>query len=274
MGSTGTSTAQTMTGKITVISGSSRGIGAAIALELSSRGASIVLNYPYPDLKAECDSVGAQLKTDWISACADLSTVDGPADLIRQAVERFGHIDILVNNAGWVPMAPLWESDVETWDKAMSLNARSAFLLTKAALPHLTPYTPSNRLDAAGATNGSRIIIVGSAASRTPRENQGIYAATKGALDSMMRVWAKELPPKYGCTVNVVGPGPVLTDAFRQNLGDHFDEVLEAASRETPVEGAFAAVEDVAWTVAFLAEERSKFINGAFMMLSGGRYMQ
>lgn len=156
----------------------------------------------------------------------------------------------------------------------MSLNARGSFLLTKAVLPHLTPYIPSGRKDAAGAVNGSRIIIVGSAASRQPRQGQGIYAATKGALDSMLRVWAQELPRKYGCTVNAVGPGPVLTDAFRQNLGDHYDEVLEAAALETPVEGSFASVQDVAWTVAFLAEERSRFINGVFMLLSGGRYMQ
>lgn len=96
-----------MTGKTAVISGSSRGIGAEIAFELSSRGASIVLNYPFPALKEECEQVGARLKTAWIAACADLSTMDGPADLVRQAVERFGKIDILVNNAGWVPLSPL-----------------------------------------------------------------------------------------------------------------------------------------------------------------------
>lgn len=265
---------QTMIGKTAIISGSSKGIGAEIARELSLRGANIVLNYPFPTLRVECDEVGSKLITPWISVCADLSTIEGPEELVQQAVARFKHIDILVHNAGYVPLAPVWDCSPEMWEKAMNLNARGAFLLTKAALPHLPHYTPSRNPEAAGAVNGSRIIIVGSAASRFPRANQGIYAATKGALDAMLRVWAQELPPKYGCTVNAVGPGPVLTETFRENLGGDYDEVAIAAEKATPVEGSFASVQDVAWTVAFFAEERSRFINGVFMLLSGGRYMQ
>jgi NAD(P)-dependent dehydrogenase (short-subunit alcohol dehydrogenase family) len=265
---------QTMTGKTAVISGSSKGIGAEVAAELSHRGANIVLNYPTPNLQSECDEVGAKLVTEWISVCADLSTVEGPEKLVQEAVARFKYIDILVNNAGYVPLAPVWDCNLEMWEKAMNLNARGAFLLTQAALPHLTPYRQSGNPEASGAIDGSRIIIVGSAASRLPRVGQGIYAATKGALDSMLRVWAQELPPKYGCTVNAVGPGPVMTDTFKNNLGDHFDEVAAAAAQVTPVEGSFASVQDVAWTVAFFAEERSRFINGVFMLLSGGRYLQ
>lgn len=266
--------AQSMIGKTAVISGSSTGIGAAIAIELSARGANIVLNYPFPSLEEECNQTGGKLQTEWIAVCADLSTLEGPEELVKQAVARFKYIDLLVNNAGWVPLSSLWDSEPDSWEKAMNLNSRGAFLLTKAALPHLTPYTPSNSPNMSGTLNGSRIVIVGSAASRFPRERQGIYAATKGALDAMMRVWAKELPPKYGCTVNAIGPGPVLTETFRANLGDHYDQVAEMASAETPTEGYFASVEDVAWAVAFFAEERSRFINGVFMVLSGGRYMQ
>lgn len=271
---TNTSWPGTMLGKTAVISGSSKGIGAEIARELSHRGASIVLNYPFPDLRSECEAVGATLATEWIAVCADLSTAEGPQLLVNEAVARFKHIDILVNNAGYVPLAPLWDCDLGMWEKAMDLNARGAFLLTKAALPHLTPYKPSDKSDLSGTVNGSRIIIVGSAASRLPRVNQGVYSATKGALDAMMRVWAQELPPKYGCTVNAIGPGPVLTDTFRENLGCHFDEVAAAAAEVTPVEGSFASVQDVAWAVAFFAEERSRFVNGVFMLLSGGRYLQ
>ncbi|KAL4883593.1 NAD(P)-binding protein [Aspergillus karnatakaensis] len=255
---------------------SSRGIGAEIARELSRRGARIVLNYPYPSLAEECNAVGLTLQTEWIAICADLSTEHGPAELVQQAVARFTHIDILVNNAGWVPLAPLAESTTEIWSGAMDLNARGAFLLTKAVLPHLPPHVPPDLPTSpspSGAPDGSRIIIVGSSASRQAREGQSVYAATKGALESMMRVWARELPPRHGCTVNMVAPGPVLTEAFRDNLGSHFDQVLEVAAKETPVQGGFASTADVAWAVAFFAEERSRFLNGVWLPLSGGRWM-
>ncbi|KAJ4353243.1 uncharacterized protein N0V89_004970 [Didymosphaeria variabile] len=254
------SSTKTMTGRNAVISGSSAGIGATIAAELSSRGANIVLNYPWESLRKECENVGQQLHTPWIAVCADLSTTDGPQILVSAAVERFGHIDILVNNAGIVPLAPLWKADVASWNQAMNLNARGCFLLTQAALPHLTPYTPSDK--ASGNLNGSRIICVGSAASRAPEHDQGTYAATKGAIDAMLRIWARELPPKYGCTVNGVGPGPVAGKSFYDKLGDNFDFIKGIFEAGTPCEGAFADPTDVAWTVAFLAEARSKWING------------
>lgn len=264
---------RTMAGRTALISGSSRGIGAGIAQELSSRGANIVLNYPYASEQATCESVGATLATPWIAVCADLTTDHGATDLVAAAVARFGHIDIVVSNAGIVPLAPLWDADLATWDAAMGLNARGAFSLARASLPHLTPYTPTGQIS--GAAGGSRIVIVGSAASRAPKKSQGVYAATKGALDAMLRVWAAELPPRYGCTVNLVAPGPVYTETFRSHFkteGD-FEAVKAMIEAETPVEGGMASVEDVAWAVAFLAEERSRFINGEYMFVSGGSTM-
>jgi NAD(P)-dependent dehydrogenase (short-subunit alcohol dehydrogenase family) len=264
-----------MAGRTAVISGSSKGIGAGIAVELSNRGANIVLNYPYSSLKTECEAVGRSLKTDWIAVCADLASHGGPSELVRQAVARFGQIDILVSNAGYVPMAPLWDTTLSMWDRAMDLNARGAFALVKASLPHLTPYKPAEPPNMSGAIGGSRIILVGSAASRVPKAGHGVYAATKGALDSILRVWAKELPPRYGCTVNMVAPGPVLTDSFLEHFTpEEWEKVRESLIRDTPVEGGAASVEDVAWAVAFFAEERSRFINGEFMLLSGGVSMK
>ncbi|KXH47597.1 3-oxoacyl-(acyl-carrier protein) reductase [Colletotrichum nymphaeae SA-01] len=265
----------TMMNKVALVSGSSKGIGAGIAMELSSRGANIVLNYPWGSLKQECEATGAKLQTDWIAVCADLTSDDGPEELVRQAVARFGHIDILVSNAGYVPIAHLWDADLSMWDQAMNLNARGAFALVKAALPHLTPYKPADPPNMSGAIGGSRIIMVGSAASRVPKPTQGIYAATKGALDAILRVWAKELPPKYGCTVNMVAPGPVLTESFLEHFSPkEWEGLREVFIRDTPVEGGAASVEDVAWAVAFLAEERSRFINGEYMFVTGGVSMQ
>ncbi|KAI8314228.1 hypothetical protein K4K61_005575 [Colletotrichum sp. SAR11_59] len=194
-----------MQGKTAVVSGSSAGIGAgiAIAIELSTRGANIVLNYPFPHLQAECEQIGAKLQTPWIAVCADLSTVSGPAALVSAAlvsaalvsaalvsaalvsaaVALFKQIDILVSNAGMVPLGPLGEADADTWDRALNLNSRGAFLLVKTALPHLTPFEPrATRPGSTTAANGggSRIIIVASVASRMPEVNQSIYAASKG----------------------------------------------------------------------------------------------
>lgn len=265
----------TMHGKTAVISGSSKGIGAGIAMELSARGANIVLNYPRTSLREECEAVGSKLATKWIAILADIASDDGPAELVRQAVEKFGHIDILVSNAGLVPIAPLWDAKLSTWDQAMNLNARGAFALVQAALPHLTPYHPSDPPNMSGTIGGSRVILVGSVASRVPKPMQGIYAATKGALDAILRVWAQELPPNYGCTVNMVAPGPVLTESFREHFTpDEWEATREALIQQTPVEGGAASIEDVAWAVAFLAEERSRYINGEYMFVNGGVAMQ
>ncbi|KKK22070.1 hypothetical protein ARAM_002390 [Aspergillus rambellii] len=267
------STPQTMLGKTAIISGSSAGIGAAIAIELSARGANIVLNYPFPSLREECEAVGAKLQTPWIAVCADLGTIEGPRELVAQAVARFGVIHILVNNAGVVPNAPTWEVDPRSWNQTMDINARGTFLLTQAVLPHLPPYKPSSPPATSGVTNGSRIICIGSGQSRMAQPDCIVYAATKGAMDSMIKNWAKELPPKYGCTVNGVAPGPVITQKFIDSVGDSLPDVLQSFEKDVPCEGSVAEPEDIAWTVAWLAEDRSKWVNGEYIMVNGGLCM-
>ncbi|RAH68323.1 SDR family NAD(P)-dependent oxidoreductase [Aspergillus aculeatinus CBS 121060] len=264
---------QSLAHKTAIISGSSAGIGAAIAIELSARGANIVLNYPFPSLEEECQAVGQQLQTKWIAVCADLSTVDGPSQLVAAAVKEFGTINILVNNAGRVPGGATWEATSEQWDDTFNLNARGMFLLTKAVLPHLPSYKPSSPPLMSGVAEVSRIICIGSGTSRLPQPDAIIYSATKGAIDTMVKVWAKELPPVYGCTVNGVAPGPVDTTTFRVGCGDQFQEILDTFAKDTPVEGGLADVGDIAWTVAFLADRRSKWINGEYIMVNGGLCM-
>lgn len=261
---------KTLLGRAAIISGSSAGIGAAIARELSVRGANIVLNYPFPELEAECKAVGKALQTSWIAVCADLSTLEGPGLLVDAAVEEFGYIHILVNNAGIVSHGPTWEIDGMKWDRAMNLNARGTFLLTKAVLAHLTPYQRSTPPAASGVMGGSRIICIGSGAGRLPQPDLIAYSATKGALDSMIKNWAKELPPIYGCTVNGVAPGPVNTKTFRTSFAPVLEETKASFSESTPCEGSVADEDDIAWTVAFLAEPRSKWINGEYINVNGG----
>ncbi|KAL2669796.1 hypothetical protein Neosp_015241 [[Neocosmospora] mangrovei] len=251
---------RTLLGKVAVITGSSTGIGASIAVELGSRGAKIVLNYPYPTLKEEAEKVGEPITTDWTAVEADLSTTDGPGKLIAAAVEKFGTIDILVNNVGRVLMSSLAEATLQEWQSSIDTNARM-FLVTQAALPHLTPN---------GTGSGSRIINIISAASTDPESHQTIYAASKAAGHAMSKCWASELPSKYGCTVNSVALGLIITEASKRATPGLEDMLTAMFDARTPVSGSFAYPKDVAWAVAFLAEERSSWINGACVNVSGG----
>lgn len=232
-----------------------------------------MLNYPTAQEQAACLEVAGELQTPWIAVCADLSTLDGPSGLVRDAVDRFGHIDILVHNAAIVPHSATWDLSTEKWDAAFSLNVRGVFLLTQAALPHLKPYQPASPPRLSGYANGPRIICIGSGSSRIPQADLIAYSATKGAIDSMVKVWAKELPPKYGCTVNCVAPGPVNTETFQKGAGAALDHVLAEFSQITPCEGAVADPAVVAWAVAWLAEERSKWVNGHCLAVKGGLSM-
>ncbi|KAK8214993.1 hypothetical protein BKA81DRAFT_385842 [Phyllosticta paracitricarpa] len=176
---------------IAVISGSSSGIGASIARELSARGASIVVNYPFAQLSEEAHKVAESLQTPSIAVEADMSSIDGPAELVESAVGEFGRIEIVVNNAALAVNAQLGELPLDHWDKLVNLNGRGVFLLS------------------------GRIVNV-------------------GMVDSFTRCWSKELPPKYGCTVNA--------EAIR---------FLQPTIDATPVGRRMADPSEIAYAVAF-----------------------
>ncbi|POR32090.1 Putative oxidoreductase [Tolypocladium paradoxum] len=253
------STPQTLSGRIAIVSGSSSGIGLAIAKELASRGANVVINYPSDNLAAEAAAAAATLPTPSTAVCADLSTIDGPKALVAAAVKQFGRIDILVNNAAFAVNLPFEEQTLEHWDSLVNLNARGTFLLTQHALASLT--------------HGSgRIVNICSVSSRGPPPLQTIYAGTKGMVDSFTRVWAKELPPKYGCTVNAVSPGPTATEGFLA-AGEEAMRVLQPAIDATPAAKRMGKPDEVAYAVAFLCEERASWVNGEHMFVNGGLYV-
>jgi NAD(P)-dependent dehydrogenase (short-subunit alcohol dehydrogenase family) len=184
-----------LSGKVAVITGSCSGLGAEIARYLSSRGASVVINYPWESLKTAADEVAKTLAGPHITVEADLSTVDGPKHLIETAAAKFGRIDILVNNASYAIFKPMDEYTLEDFEGLVNTNCRGYFFVTQAVLPHLNP-------------KNSRIINIVSSDSRFPSPNHSLYSGSKGMQDSFVRTWAKELPLKYGCTVNAVSPGP------------------------------------------------------------------
>lgn len=256
---------KTLAGKVALISGSSAGLGAAIARELFWRGASVVINYPYPSEKANADNVlkslGATSKS--IAVEADLSTADGPQILADAAANAFGKIDILINSAGINRLTSVDDPDdakvSETWADTVNLNGRGTFFLTRAVLKYLS-------------RQNSRIVNIGSGASFTPSTAHSIYAGTKGMVDCYTQCWAKELPRKYGCTVNAVSPGVVGTDAFHA-APKEIKESLQPMIDSTPVAPRVAIPEEVAWTVATLCEEKGGWLNGVIIPVSGGSSM-
>ncbi|KAH9233266.1 hypothetical protein K456DRAFT_1750557 [Colletotrichum gloeosporioides 23] len=253
-----------LAGKVALITGSSSGIGAAVARELSARSASVVINFGWPDLQGAANEVGSSLNTPWIAVEADISTVDGPDKLVKAAVDKFGKIDIIVNNAAKATLAKVEDTTVNLWDTTMNTNVRGAFLVTQAALPYLPPKSEGG---------GGRIINITSEVATSPEILQTAYATSKGAIATLTRCLAKELPPTYGCTVNAVSPGIVKTPQFLgelQKMGNAF--LTQIFDARTPVDGWIGLPEDVTFAVSFLAEERASWINGASINVSGGMF--
>ena len=250
---------KTLDGKVAIVSGSSSGIGKAIATELSHRGASVVLNYPFPGLQSEGEAVVSSLPCPAIAVCADMGTTTGPAALVQAAIAAYGRVDIVVNNAALAVNKPFEEQTLEDWDVLININARGTFLVTQAALPLLT-------------RPGGRIINICSASSRAAPPMQTIYAGTKGMVDSFTRVWAKELPAKYGCTVNSVSPGPTRTEGFAA-AGEEVMKILQPTIDAIPVAARMAESSEIAFAVGFLCEERARWINGLHMHANGGLFV-
>jgi len=243
-------TMSSLAGKVALVSGSSMGLGAAIARELHSRGASVVINYPYPSEKANADQVLQSLVAGSraVAIAADLSTQEGPRKLADEAAKAFGKIDILVNSAG-INCLPLFLDDPDdakvekAWHDVNNLNGRGTFFLTREVLKHLS-------------RQNSRIVNIGSDISRSPAPASSVYAGSKSIVEAYTQCWATELPRKYGCTVNGVAPGPIGTDAFLAAPKEVRD-ALQPITDATPVAARLGTPQEVAWLVASLCEERA-----------------
>ncbi|KAJ5688738.1 3-oxoacyl- reductase [Penicillium macrosclerotiorum] len=248
-------------GKVAIVSGSSSGIGAAIAQELSSRGAHIVVNYPTYEQRAQAESVLQSLSGPTSTMVeADLSSLQGPMNLVMATVAEFGRIDILVNNAAVMGPSALDASSttdlLQLWDAMINVNCRGTMLLTREVLKHLSP-------------SHSRIINICSSTSRDPDPNMTFYAGTKGMIESFTRCWAKDLPRKYGCTVNAIAPGPTATQAML-STPPVFQAIIKDRTDRTPVAPRLGKPEEIAWTVAMLCEEKAGWLNGLYIPVAGG----
>lgn len=240
-----------LTGKRALVTGASRGIGAAIAKTLAAEGADVAITYEKSaDRAAEVvGAIKAQARRA-VAIQADSADVTAVQASIDKTVTALGGLDILVNNAGILRIAELKDISLEDIQAILDVNIRSPIVASKAAIPHL------------GA--GGRIITIGSFfAERVPASVLSVYAASKSALVAFTKGLARELGPR-DVTVNLVQPGSIDTDMNPTN--GPFGETL---SQMTAV-GRYGTSDDIADMVAFLASAKAKYITGAALTVDGG----
>ncbi|MGF6761013.1 3-oxoacyl-[acyl-carrier protein] reductase [Paraburkholderia sp. GAS33] len=243
-----------LTGKVAVVTGASKGIGAAIAQALAAEGASVVVNYA--SSQAGADKVVAAITQAGGKAVAVRGDVSKAADaqgIVDAAIETYGRLDVLVNNSGVYDFAPVEQITEEHFDKHFNVNVRGLLLITQAASKHLG--------------EGASIVNVGSVVSRITPPGSVAYTATKGAVDAITGVLARELGPRK-IRVNSVNPGMVETEGTKDG-GIIASEMATAVVAQTPL-GRLGQPEDIARVAVFLASDDAGWITGETLVASGG----
>ncbi|HLY92957.1 MAG TPA: glucose 1-dehydrogenase [Candidatus Angelobacter sp.] len=244
-----------LTGKVAIVTGASKGIGAGIAKELASAGAAVVVNYA--SSKDGADRVVKEITSNGGKAIAVKGDVSKAAEvkrLFEETQKAFGALDILVNNAGVYEFRPLEAVTEEEFHREFNTNVLGLILATREAVKYFGP-------------QGGSVINIGSVASTLTPPNSVIYTATKGAVDAVTRVLAKELGPRK-IRVNSINPGGVDTEGTRNGgiVGSDFEKQTVA---QTPL-GRFGQPEDVAPVAVFLASQASGWLTGEVLVASGG----
>ncbi|GAA1947010.1 SDR family NAD(P)-dependent oxidoreductase [Amycolatopsis minnesotensis] len=238
-------------GKVALVTGGSRGIGAAIATRLAEDGANVALTYRAE--KDRADAVVAAIEglgRRALAIRADVAEADDVAAAVGTAATELGGLDILVSNAGVFPSATIDQLTVEEIDRTFAIHVRAVFVAAREAVKHLP--------------DGGRIITIGSnLAERVPWPGLSLYAASKSALSGLTRGLARDLGAR-GITAALVQPGSTATDMNPED-GAHSD-----AQREISALGRYAAASDIAATVTHLAGEAGRFVTGSTITVDGG----
>ena len=238
-------------GKIALVTGGSRGIGAAIAKRLAADGASVAVTYA-KDVKAASAVVKA-IELDGgkaIAIQADAADAGAVEAAVEQTVATFGRLDVLVNNAGTAIPKPFEETTLEEMDRVIDINVRGVFIATQAALKHMK--------------SGARVIMIGSAVGeRVAAPGLVPYAGTKGAVKMFTQALAREIGSR-GITVNNVQPGPIDTD-LNPASGDWAVPQKAATALDR-----YGRVDEIAAAVAFIAGPESSYITGSNLTVDGG----
>jgi 3-oxoacyl-[acyl-carrier protein] reductase len=244
-----------LNGKVAVVTGASKGIGAGIAKQLAAEGAAVVVNYA--SSKSDADKVVDEISKRGGKAIAVQGDVANKKDIERlfaEAKEAFGKIDILVNNAGVYDFKPLEEITENEFHREFNTNVLGMMLATQESLKHFGP-------------EGGSIINIGSLASSLTPPTGVIYNATKGAVDAITRTLAKELGPKK-IRVNSINPGMVITEGAIAG-GYTEGDMRKMFESQTPL-GRVGETDDIAPAAVFFASDDSKWITGETLLIAGG----
>ena len=242
-----------LSGKVAVITGSTRGIGNAIANRLAKAGAAVVVNGVSDSARVEhaAESIRSTGK-DCIGVLADVGTSEGVNNLIETAAHEYGKIDILVNNAGIIRDHGIMRMSEEDWDNVIRVNLKSVFLCSKAVLKYMLKQ------------RSGRIISISSIIGIYGNAGQSNYSASKAGIIAFTKTLAKEVGSR-GITVNAIAPGFIDTDMTRQ-LEAKWIEYLESRTSL----GYLGNPDDIAEAVAFLASEKAGYITGHILGINGG----
>jgi 3-oxoacyl-[acyl-carrier protein] reductase len=244
-----------LTGKVAVVTGASKGIGAAIALHVANEGAAVVVNYS--SSKAGADKVVGEITGRGgkaVAVQADLSKEPDVRRLFAETKKAFGKIDVLVNNAGIYEFAPIEEVTAEHFHRQFDLNVLGLILTSQEAVKHFGPA-------------GGCIVNISSVVSSYAPPNAAVYSATKAAVDAVTKSLAKELGPRK-IRVNSINPGMVETEgAPAQGIPE--SEMRKQIEAATPL-GRIGQPRDIAPAVVFLASPDSSWITGETLYISGG----
>jgi 3-oxoacyl-[acyl-carrier protein] reductase len=243
-----------LSGKVAVVTGASKGIGAGIAKALAAEGASVVVNYA--SSKAGADAVVSEITAAGgkaIAVGADVSKAADAKGIIDAAIETYGRLDILVNNSGVYEFGAIEEFTEDQYRRQFDINVLGVLLTTQAAVKHLG--------------EGASIINVSSVVSTITPATTSVYSGTKGAVDAISGALARELGPKQ-IRVNTINPGVIVTEGT-QSAGVIGSEFETAAISQTPL-GRVGKPDDIASIAVFLASDDAKWLTGEHIVASGG----
>lgn len=237
---------------VAIVTGASRGIGAAIAERLAKDGYAVLINYSRADDEAEAlVRKIQQAGGNALSAKGDISDPAAVAQLFAKAETAFGGVDVLVNNAGIMSLSTIADSDDEHFDRQIAINLKGSFNGMREAAKRLR--------------NGGRIVNFSTSVVGLKLEKYAVYAATKAAVETMTAILAKEMRGR-NITVNAVAPGPTATDLF---LNGKSTELIEKMAKMAPLE-RLGTPEDIAAAVSFLVGKDGGWINGQVLRANGG----